>query len=545
MKKLLLPGILLCTMGASAQLYIDNATFFIDNGAVVTVQGDVFSNTDIQVNGASGTGKIRLGGTSSQNVNLNGKIVPNLQVDNTAGVVLTGAAKIGNSLEFTNGKIQLGNFDLTLASTSTFTGVGAGKFAETNGTGIVKKEVTAAGNHTLPVGNGSNYSPLTYQLTGGTYSSAWVGARSIGTAHPNKHPRSSDYLNNYWKLTSAGITGGTKVAVGTYTAPTGVTGAEASVIALYWNGSSWVKGTSQDAAAHTVTASVAADGQDLYGMNKFLLVSPKVFLQGAFNTSTGLMNDALRTSAAYSPGNYPASNLIPLSDPYRVAPYNTAFTHVANTVAETITTDVLKDLANPNDQIVDWVFVELRNKTSNTTAPVIQTRSALVQRDGDIVDIDGTSPVYFKNVDAGSNYVISVRHRNHLGLSSNPASALSLGLNTTLFDFTNTGNTAAIYGSAGTNYVQAGSTLKNLLWAGNANSNANTRYTGPSNDKDYLLVSSLSGNVLNIINNTYNAGDINMNRTVRYTGPSNDKDFLLVTPLSGSVLNIRSQLLPN
>ena len=51
---------------------------------------------------------------------------------------------------------------------------------------------------------------------------------------------------------------------------------------------------------------------------------------------------------------------------------------------------------------------------------VLQTRSALVQRDGDIVDIDGVSPVTFNNV-ASTNYTIAVRHRNHLGLSTNPA----------------------------------------------------------------------------------------------------------------------------
>lgn len=541
MKRLILPGILLCTMSAGAQLYIDNATFFIDNGAVVTVQGDVFSNSDIQVNGAAGTGKLRLAGTTTQNVNLNGKIVPNLQIDNAAGAVLTGAAKVGNSLEFTTGKLQLANFDLTLAAAATHTGAGPGKFAETNGTGTFKKEVTAVGNQTLPVGNGSNYSPLTYQLTGNTFASAWVGARSVGAAHPNKHPRSSDYLNNYWKLTSAGITGGTKVAVGTYTAPTGVTGAEADVVSLFWNGTTWTKGTSQDAAAHTVTASVVTDGQDLYGMNKFLLVSPKVFLQGAFNATTGLMNDALRTSAAYSPGTTPASNLIPLSDPYRVAPYSTSFAHVANTVAETISADVLKDLANPNDQIVDWVFVELRNKTSNTVAGVIQTRSVLVQRDGDLVDIDGVSPVYFKNLDQTGNHVIAVRHRNHLGLSSNPASPLNLGLNTTAFDFTNTANTAGIYGTAGTNYAQVGTTLKNVLWGGNANSNTTVLYNSPGNDRAAILTSLGSGSSLT----GYYATDVNLDRRVLYNSPGNDRAFLLANVLSSNSSASRVQVLPN
>ena len=43
---------------ATAQLKIDNATFFIQPGATVTVQGDVTSNVDIQ-----GTGLLLLKGS--------------------------------------------------------------------------------------------------------------------------------------------------------------------------------------------------------------------------------------------------------------------------------------------------------------------------------------------------------------------------------------------------------------------------------------------------------------------------------------------------
>ena len=156
MKKLILPISLCFTLGASAQLYIDGATFFIGDGAVVTVQGDVTSNVSIQ---APGTGKIRMGGVTAtpQNLNMNGFSIPNLQIDNsTAPVVLTGAVKITTALEFTNGKVQLSNYDLTLAAAANYTGAGAGKFAETNGTGVFKKEMTAAGSTTLPIGNGTN-----------------------------------------------------------------------------------------------------------------------------------------------------------------------------------------------------------------------------------------------------------------------------------------------------------------------------------------------------------------------------------------------------
>lgn len=554
MKILFIPIMLLATLSAGAQLYIDNATFYIDNGAVVTVQGDVFSNVDIQ---AAGTGKIRMAGTAAQNLNMNGFSIPNLEIDNpSANIVLTGAAKISGLLEFTNGKIQLGNFDLSMAPAATYTGAGAGKFAETNGTGKLKKEVTAAANHTLPIGNGTNYTPLQYQLTGGTYGAgAYVAARSVGSGHPNKHPRSTDYLTTYWEASKNGITGGTQNMVGTYLDPSNVTGTEADIRSMLWNGTTWALGTSQDVATNTVTAPLSAASMELYGMNKFILVSPKVFLQGAFNTTTGLMNDKLRNSGAYSPNTLPASNVLPTTDPYRNAPYNvSAFAHIGNPVVETLTsTAVLNDLANPNDQIVDWVFVELRNKTDNTTAPVVQTRSVLVQRDGDLVDIDGVSPVYFKNVDAGNNYVIAVKHRNHLGISTTPVSTLNLGLSTSTFDFTNTSNSGSIYGP-GTNYTQAGSPAKILLWGGNIFLNTVTNYLGISTDRAQIITTMANpGNALSPARNittvsdyqNYGIGDINFDRKVDYIGIGPDRAFLLSTIMAASPTNTRTQVLPN
>ena len=41
--------------------------------------------------------------------------------------------------------------------------------------------------------------------------------------------------------------------------------------------------------------------------------------------------------------------------------------------------------------IVDWVLVELRDGTTNTT--VLQSQSALLQRDGDVVSVERNSSI--------------------------------------------------------------------------------------------------------------------------------------------------------
>jgi hypothetical protein len=128
----------------------------------------------------------------------------------------------------------------------------------------------------------------------------------------------------------------------------------------------------------------------------------KVFLQGPYESGSSDMNDLLRQS-----GN------IPLSEPYTAI----GFTHV-NGGGESTTNTVLN--VTGNNAIVDWIFVEIRSGVTPTT--VLATQSALLQRDGDIVDVDGVSPVSFATLPESSVYV-ALRHRNHFGIRTNATSS--------------------------------------------------------------------------------------------------------------------------
>ena len=76
---------------------------------------------------------------------------------------------------------------------------------------------------------------------------------------------------------------------------------------------------------------------------------------------------------------------------------------------------------------MDWVFLELRDPSVPST--ILYTCSALLQADGDIVAVDGVSPIVFANALAG-NYYIGVRHRNHLAIVS--AATIDLSTMTTI-----------------------------------------------------------------------------------------------------------------
>src|SRR5258705_7689943 len=191
MKKLLLPALFFWSLSAPAQLVIDGATFFIQSGATVTVQGDLTSNVSIQ-----GTGLLQLKGTSLQNVDMGGNTIPNLELDNVAMArLLNSDTRIGNSMTLTNGKFQTGTLNLILGSGATISSGNSSKFIWTNGTGQLKKELTAdISSFELPVGENSNYRPMYLATAGSSYSSANVGVRVIGSADVNLPLMAGSYI---------------------------------------------------------------------------------------------------------------------------------------------------------------------------------------------------------------------------------------------------------------------------------------------------------------------------------------------------------------
>ncbi|MCS6966646.1 MAG: dockerin type I repeat-containing protein, partial [Candidatus Kapabacteria bacterium] len=64
------------------------------------------------------------------------------------------------------------------------------------------------------------------------------------------------------------------------------------------------------------------------------------------------------------------------------------------------------------DSVVDWVVVELRTLL---TGGARHYRTALLRRDGKIVDLDGRSPVMLPGLESGAYYV-AIHHRNHLAI---------------------------------------------------------------------------------------------------------------------------------
>lgn len=212
--------------------------------------------------------------------------------------------------------------------------------------------------------------------------------------------------------------------------------------------------------------------------NCAIALNTKVFLS---NVSGGTMDDYLRTLA----GEFP------LTDPYSAAPYSNSglFTYVPAQTPAT-TTQMILD----NNNVVDWVFVELRTGTSGSTT-VTASKSGLLKNDGIIINPDGT-PFSFSGVAAG-NYFIAIKHRNHCGFMTNGTFVVP---NPSLLNLTD--NSVTLYQSL-QNPLQQKPSGEWAMWSGDA------VISGFVNNGDVNAVRSMSGQT-----NLYTSRDLNLSGSV-------------------------------
>jgi large repetitive protein len=292
----------------------------------------------------------------------------------------------------------------------------------------------------------------------------------------------------------------------------------------------------------------------------------RVYLEGSLMNSSGIASDGrplMRDNLRVSPFN--SKRIIPLKDPYQYA-VNASPTYVYDLSATPQLINRYKEIAcgtyakfgvipdstifniTGQNAIVDWIFVELRDKNDNKK--IVATRSGLLQRDGDIVDLDGKSALAFPDVEA-DNYYIAIKHRNHLSVMSK--SNLQPTVYITLVDFTKPSLQTYDIGIVnGNNYRDLGQKYNvkpgyNSMWAGDFNSDGILK-ADASNDEintlvnEVLLMSEDGTYGLNFDKAIgYLGSDYNMNSKARFDNPHDDKNMLygqvLFYPLNYSLLS--------
>ncbi len=225
-------------------------------------------------------------------------------------------------------------------------------------------------------------------------------------------------------------------------------------------------------------------------------VNVKVTLGGPYNSSTGMMNDQLRSLG-----------LLPLNEPYSAFGYT-----FVNSGTGTTTAAVLATIGP--DAIVDWMILELRSPSQPQT--IVASKPVLLQRDGDLVQADG-SAITFAVPDG--QYHVAVKHRNHLGVMT--AAPIALSGTSSSIDFTSsataTWGTAARRNMAGTM----------VLWPGDTNFDGSVSYMGAGNDRDPML--QMIAIPTQVVTSTYSSRDVDLDGVMKYTGANNDRDLILQT----------------
>ena len=212
----------------------------------------------------------------------------------------------------------------------------------------------------------------------------------------------------------------------------------------------------------------------------------KTFLQGPYDTDTDLMKDDLRVNG-----------LIQTTSPYP-----------DNAIADAAVFNLggISGVGLAENDIVDWIWVELRDENDYTI--IIESKSALLQRDGDIVNTDGTSNLIFNTFEG--NYYVLVNHRNHLGILSAAPIVFS---GTTTVDFSSNQN--VIFG--GVNALADMGENVYAMFSGDFDSNGQVQNSDAS---DVILLLGSSG---------YSPADMDMNGQVQNTDINN-----IITPNTGN-----------
>ena len=509
----------------------------ISNAAAATLSGNGFYRLEGNwINAGdfqAGTSEVRFSGSANSQVTSGGDAFYKLALEkNAADLLLQDEASVQFWLEFAadNNQVLLGNHHLRFLGFSSPYNYDENEYCVTNGTGTVVSQSLGPMGFFYPVGADESTYNLMFVRELGTADAIGVrclpSALTLGDGGP---AITSNALNAAWEITE-GVNGGSQLEVeanwsaadelpGFSRADCGV--ARYSPLQMNYDLPPANMGAATGSGPYKRTRTNVEPGfftvADDSLMNR-VLISLKIMLQGPFNTTSNQMNDNLRSASllpttapsTYGAGKFAHSGWQPAG----------AYTAGAGVFAPT-----------GNDAIVDWVFVWLKDTLN--PAVNIQSRVALLQRDGDVVDLDGVSPLRVP-ANAGK-YIVATGHRNHLSVRTPVGINLSESA-TTAYDFTSAQSQA--FGTNPMKQVQSTPTAIFALWGGNVNTNNTVRATGPTGINDYSGLLNYLGTSTTVISNVYANPDLNMDGTVRATGPATINDYSRLLNILGTPTNI-------
>ena len=429
---------------------INNVDAYVVNDGNIQIDGDLINNGDFD-SGANSS--FYFSGTGVKFIKTNGASFPNLGMSNSGSFLsLLDDLVIGESFHFmdSNTWVLLNDKDLIFKDSAEPIGYSSNAYFITNGQG---KYVVESPGTIMPIGyNQFNYlpafalpinqDPISIRVYENAFSDGVEGGMQI----------TEDVVNATWEI-EKNTPGNSEITVLFMWFPVNeATGFDRTNCGIGWHDGISYTGTGLTAANETfipysqlATFPIAPQSAKyivggIPALN-YVSFTPKIFLHGPFNGND--MNDNLRLAQS-----------LPLVEPHTAL----GFTHFGLGGNESVSS--IADFDNPgtSDDIVDWVFVELRKLSTGVQA----SYSGLLQRDGDIVGTD-MNPMKFYTMPP-DDYYVTIRHRNHLGVFT--AFIQSLDKSPNVLDFTDGSVTVA--GGASAQIFLPNANVY-ALWPGDAN----------------------------------------------------------------------------
>lgn len=259
-------------------LTLSAGSLLSDTGRVIYLAGNI-AGTGTHI----GTGRISMTTDTSGGAiveNISGASLTNLEINNTAGVMLNGSPTINGTLTLTDGILEVSNNDLVFATSATPV---AGTPSDTShivtsGTGHAVKMFSAPGQFVYPVGDSSSYTPITLNFTSGSFGMNANAAVRVVDAKDPANANVTNYLTRYWNVTTSNITSPVYDVHATYT-DADVVGTESSIAAAEFVSSlPWIRFTGANTSANTLDITGMTDTHfDLSGIasgNPIISVTP-------------------------------------------------------------------------------------------------------------------------------------------------------------------------------------------------------------------------------------------------------------------------------
>ena len=235
----------------------------------LNIKGDLTLNQSVDFTGKT----IVMSGGISFSQYIKGTSNPvfnNLTINNNnlGDVTLQTNATITGTLTLTSGNFILENDVLTLGANAVAGSFSASTMIVATGNAELRRSYTGTGSYLFPIGEASNtvdYSPITVNLTAGTFSNAYIGVAVVDAIHPNNSSTANN-LKRYWKVNQSGITGAVATVTANYV-PADILGTEGDISGGQLNGTfnqttnPWVKYSALASNSFTATGATLTAGQ--------------------------------------------------------------------------------------------------------------------------------------------------------------------------------------------------------------------------------------------------------------------------------------------